>query len=69
MEELEIQIERKRLDENDVCCLFLYYAHYLGTKDKIINELGISDYNDPKVWEKYKNVVKKYDDYIKNKQL
>jgi len=69
MEELEIQIERKRLDEDDVCCLFLYYAHYLGTKDKLRNELGISDYDDPKVWEKYKRVVVRYDKYVNNKQL
>ena len=69
IEELEIQIERKRLDEDDVCCLFLYYAHYLGTEEEIRKELGISDYDNPMVWDKFKKVVKRYEKYMKNGQL
>jgi len=69
MEELEIQIERKRLNESDICCLFFYYAHYLGTEEEIRKELGISDYDNPMAWDKFKKVVKRYEKYIKNGQL
>ncbi len=67
-EELEIQIIHRRIDEEDVFELFTYYASILNKNSEIIIFLGIK-YNNV-YWSNYKNLVDRYDKYIKkNKSI
>ena len=52
-EELELQIQKKRLSEKDVCNLFTYYAHFLSlTENKELREfLGITEDDYKNNWE------------------
>ena len=65
-EELEIQIIHGRIDEEDVFELFSYYANDLNNKSEIITSLGII-YNNV-YWSNYRNLVDRYDKYIKKKK-
>ena len=65
-EELKVQINHGRIDEEDVFELFTYYASYLNEKREIIDSLGIK-YNNV-YWSNYISLVVKYDEYIKNKK-
>jgi hypothetical protein len=65
-EELKVQINHGRIDEEDVFELFTYYASYLNEKREIIDSLGIK-YNNV-YWSNYISLVVNYDEYIKNKK-
>ena len=67
-EELELQIEKGRLSEKDVCNLFTYYAHFLSLHDQeeLRHNLGITDNDYDKHWSGFKRITERHN---KNQQL
>ena len=55
-EEMELQIEKRRLDADSVYKLFSYYALYLDSKPNLIMRLSIDDYREDN-WELFLNFV------------
>ena len=54
-EEMQIQIDNDRLDENQVFDLFAYYAMVFDADERLRNNLGIEDYDKDKwVWSIFK---------------
>lgn len=57
-EEIDLQIDKNRLDADNVEELFSYYALYLDSNTELIHALGIDDYNSNN-WKRYHCFVKK----------
>ena len=68
-EELELQIKYKRIDLNDVCNLFCYYANMIYTNPELRHYLGIDDNDYDNNWSGFKKLMSKYNDHDKNTEL
>ena len=58
-EELELQIENDRLDQDTVKDFFVYYAVAAAVCPEFMNDVFIDRYG---LWEHYKRIVKRYKD-------
>ncbi len=56
-EEMELQIEKHRLDADSVYELFSYYALYFDSKPCLIEMFSIDDYNSNDNWKLFHNFV------------
>lgn len=68
-EELELQIEKGRLSERDVCNLFTYYAFFLSmSKNKELRKLlGVTQKDYEENWDGFKSIANRHNKF-KNKK-